>query len=238
MKRAIVIGATSGIGWQLAFMLAAEGYTVGITGRRAELLEELKAEHPQSFITSSFDLTDIETINTHLDNLIDRLGGLDLFILSSGIGFINEPLEYNIEKQTIDLNVAAFTAVADWAFNFFQKQGYGHFAAITSIAGLRGSRQSPAYGASKAFQINYLQALNQKASNLKMPVYITDIRPGFVNTEMAKGEGRFWVAPVEEAAKQILAAVNKKRSVVYITKRWRLIAIIIKILPKFIYNKL
>ncbi len=238
MKRAIVIGATSGIGRSLALMLANDGYLIGITGRRSELLGQLKAKHPESFIVSKFDLSDAEETGKQLDSLKTQLGGLDLLILSSGNGFINETLNYTLDKQTIDLNVAGFTAVANWAFNVFKQQGQGHFAAITSIAGLRGSKQAPAYGASKAYQINYLQALAQKAVSLKLPIYVTDIRPGFVDTAMAKGDGLFWVAPVDKAARQIVSAIKNKRSVVYITKRWRLIAIFMKLLPNIIYNKL
>ena len=238
MKKAIVIGATSGIGKSLALALANDNYTVGITARRLGLLEELKAQYPDKFITSEFDLTDIESAIIFLDKLVLKIGTIDLLILSSGNGQLNDKLDFAIEKQTIDLNVAAFTAVADWAFKLFQNQGSGHLVAITSIAGLRGSRQSPAYGASKAYQISYLQSLKQKATNLKLPIHITDIRPGFVDTAMAKGEGMFWVAPVDKAAKQMIKAIYHKRQIVYITKRWRLIAVMLKVLPDFIYNKL
>ena len=238
MKKAIVIGATSGIGRSVALRLINQGYKVAVTGRKAELLNELKTLHPDSVVISAFDLT--HTVNTIecLNEFIVKMGGVDLLIMSSGVGYVNEELIFELEQQTLDLNVKGFTAVADWAFNLFRQQGYGHFANISSIAGLRGSKQSLSYGASKAYQINYLQALKQKATSLKLPIYITDICPGFVDTAMAKGEGLFWVAPADKAAKQIIRAINNKKQVVYITKRWRLIAIILKLLPNFIYNRL
>lgn len=230
MKKAIVIGATSGIGRGLAKMLADNGWTVGITGRRAELLEELKKEKPESFITKQFDVTDLTETEAKLQELVEELGGLDLLFLSSGNGNINGRLIFDIEKETIDVNVTAFTFIADWAYRFFEKQKFGHFAAITSIAGLMGDDIAPSYSATKAFQINYLEGLRKKAAKSKKPIIITDIRPGFVDTAMAKGEGLFWVAPVNKAVKQIYKALLSKKKVAYITKRWRLIGIILKFL--------
>ena len=238
MKKAIVVGASSGIGYQLAVLLAQNGYKVGITGRRDELLLNLQATNPQQFVVSAFDVTDIAVVPQKLKQLTDELGGLDLMVLSSGTGKINPELDTKVEQDINALNVAGFTAVADWAFNFFQKQAFGQFAAITSIAGIRGSRQAPAYFASKAYQINYLEGLRQKAKKTKLPIYITDIRPGFVDTAMAAGENLFWVASVEKAAKQIYAAIENRRDVVYITKRWRIVGFLFWILPKFIHKRL
>ncbi|WP_428329203.1 SDR family NAD(P)-dependent oxidoreductase [Mucilaginibacter sp.] len=238
MKRAIVVGATSGIGRQLAITLAANGYKVGITGRREGLLIKLQATRPDSFIVSAFDITDIDAVPQKLRQLTDELGGLDLLVLSSGTGKINPVLDTVIENQINSLNVSGFTAVANWTFNLFQKQGWGHFAAITSIAGIRGSRQAPAYFASKAYQIHYLESLRQKATNLKLPIYVTDIRPGFVDTDMAAGENLFWVASVEKATSQIYSALQNKRDVVYITKRWRIIAFLFRLIPKALHKRM
>lgn len=151
MKKAIIVGASSGIGRQVAILLAQNGYKVGITGRRDQLLLNLQATDPDKFIVSVFDVTDINNIPQQLKRLTEDLGGLDLLMLSSGTGKINPALDAAIEQQTNNLNVSGFTAIADWGFNFFHEQKYGHFAAITSIAGLRGSRQAPAYFASKAY---------------------------------------------------------------------------------------
>ena len=238
MRKAIIIGATSGIGRQLAIILAQNNYKAGITGRREELLQELKELHPDNFIVSAFDVTNTAKIREYLNSLVEELGGLDLLILSSGTGKINPELDPGIEKYTNEVNIAGFTAVADWAFSFFTKQAFGHFAAITSIAAIRGSRFAPAYNASKAYQVNYLEGLRQKATQLKRPIYITDIRPGFVDTAMVAGDNLFWVAPVEKASTQIFRAIENKRSVVYITRRWRLVAFVLRMLPGWIYKKL
>jgi len=238
MKKAIIIGASSGIGKGLAKLLADKGFKVGITGRRTEFLENLKSENPDSCFIKAFDVKDTNVTVKELEELATELGGLDLLIFSSGTGDINENLEFEIEKRTIDTNVIGFTCIADWAFHYFEKQRSGHLVTISSVGGLRGSRQAPSYNATKAYQINYLEGLRQKASKLKQPIFLTDIRPGFVDTEMAKGDGLFWVMPVEKVVRQIYKAIKSKKKVAYVTKRWRLIAVILKRIPSVIYDKM
>ena len=238
MKKAIIIGATSGIGKGLAKILADNNYKVGLTGRRIELLNELKNENPNSYFIKSFDVTDTKIVIEKLEELTTELGGLDLLILSSGTGDLNENLDFEIEKRTIDTNIHGFTCVMDWTFNHFEKQKFGHLVAISSVGGLRGSRQGPAYNATKAYQINYIEALRQKAKFLKYPITVTDIRPGFVDTDMAKGDGQFWVSTVDKATLQIFEAIKKKKNIVYVTKRWWLIGTILKRIPRQIYDRM
>ncbi|MEI8273312.1 MAG: SDR family NAD(P)-dependent oxidoreductase [Paludibacter sp.] len=238
MKNAIIIGASSGIGKELGRILVGEGYKVGITGRRTELLENLKSENPASYFIKTFDVNDTKVTEKKLEELCYELGGLDLLILSSGMGDINDKLDFEIEIRTIETNVIGWTFISDWAFNYFEKQKHGHLTAISSIAGLRGSRQSTSYNATKAYQINYLEGLRQKAARLKEPIFITDIRPGLVNTEMAKGDGLFWVMPVDKTALQIYKAIKKKKKIAYVTKRWKLIAAILKRIPGLIYDRI
>jgi len=238
MNKAIIIGATSGIGKGLAEKLADNNFNVGITGRRTELLNELKLQKPNSFVDSSFDITDTKNIVKKLDKLVVELGGLDLLIISSGTGDLNEKLDFEIEKRTVETNVIGFTCVANWAFNYFESQKSGHLVAISSVGGLRGNRQAPAYNATKAYQINYLEGLRQKATKLKYPIFVTDIRPGFIDTAMAKGEGQFWVATVDKATRQIFDAIKNKKKIAYITKRWRIIGSILKRIPRQIYDRM
>lgn len=238
MKKIIILGATSGIGKELAKIYVQHNYKVGITGRRKELLEELKAENPELFFSKVIDITQTDSLPFLLDELVLELGGLDIFILCSDTGDLNNELDFDIEKRTIDTNVTGFTCTADWAFNYFEKQKTGHFAAISSVGGIRGSRQCPSYNASKAYQITYLEALRQKAKKTGFPIFVTDIRPGFVNTDMAKGEGLFWITPVQKAAQQIFKAINTKKRIEYVSKRWGLIAWFLKILPGRLYEKL
>ena len=238
MKKAIIIGATSGIGKGLAEILVDNNYRVGITGRRTELLDKLKSQNQTSYYTRSFDITDTKIIVENLDALITELGGLDLLIISSGTGDLNEKLDFEIEKRTIETNVTGFTCIANWTFNYFENQKSGHLVAISSVGGLRGSRIAPAYNATKAYQINYLEGLRQKAKKLNELIFVTDVRPGFVDTDMAKGEGQFWVATVDKATQQIFDAIKQKKKIVYVTKRWRLISEILKRIPRTIYDRM
>jgi short-subunit dehydrogenase len=238
MKKAIVLGASSGIGREIALLLAAEGYSVGITGRRFEMLTELSSKNQEVFIPQQMDISFLEDTVNLLNELVSKLGGMDLLVLSSGTGDINEMLNFDIEKRTIDTNVKGFTNIVDWAYQFFKNQNSGHLVAITSIAGLRGNGSAPAYNATKAFQINYLEGLRQKVHKQKIPIIITDIRPVFVDTDMAKGDGKFWVSTIEKASRQIVKAIHRKKKVVYVTKRWRIIALILRVLPRFIYDRM
>lgn len=234
----MVIGASSGIGRGIAEQLLAAGEFVVLCARREALLEEIHAKYPESSSLELLDVNDTGIVEIVLQKIFSNPEQVDLVILSSGTGEFNTELDFETEKRTIDTNVSGFTAVADCVFNLFQKQGSGHFAAITSIAGLRGGSGSPAYNASKAYQINYLEALQIKATRLKFPVFVTDIRPGFVDTAMAQGEGQFWVVPVAKASAQIIKAIRKRRKVVYISRRWGLIAFLMKRLPFGLYSRL
>lgn len=234
-KKALVIGATSGIGKGLAQVLVKNNYLVGITGRRAALLDDLKNEKPDSYFTQVLDVFKTDDIEKSLNVLSDKLGSIDLIIVSSGYGEINKELSLEIEQNTILTNVIGFNWVVNWSIKLFEDQGYGHLVGISSIAGLRGNKFAPAYNASKAYQINYLEGLRQKTRTKN--ITITDIRPGFVNTDMAKGDGLFWVATVDKAVNQMYNAIVRKKKVVYVTKRWRLIAIILKIAPRWLYDR-
>lgn len=225
------------MGKELALLLAADYDKVGITGRREGNLTAVSDAAPEKIEVSVFDaVSDVR--NECLSELMDRIGDVELVVICSGNGFINEALDYGPEEDTIALNVAAFTRMAVFVYDYFRKRGTGHLAAVTSVMGLRGSRTAPAYAATKAFQINYLEGLRQKSVKEKNGITVTDIRPGSVRTDMMKGEGHFWISGPEQAAACIYRAVRKKKAVQYVTPRWGLIGFVLKILPKGIYGKM
>lgn len=164
-----------------------------------------------------------------LDELIEEMKGVDLIVISAGVGFINPELEWPKENDTIAVNVTGFTAMANVAMKSFISQKTGHLVGISSIAALTCDHEAPSYSASKAFMSNYLEGLRKKVKKLKLPITITDIKPGFVDTAMAQGENLFWVSSPQKAAKQIFRVINKRKNHAYITKRWRLIAWLLKI---------
>lgn len=233
----IIIGATSGIGRGLAELYASKNITVGITGRRIELLEEIKNSNPKLFYIKCFDLQNTGSVEHNLNELAEEMQGLDILIISSGTGEVNENLSFDVENNILKTNINGFTCAADWGYNYFKKQGFGQIVGITSVAGLRGSRFATAYGATKSFQMKYLESLRQKSFHTKSNIIVTDIRPGFVDTAMAKSEHKFWVATVAKASKQIYKAISKKKDIAYVTKRWRYVAIIFRLIPNFIYKK-
>ncbi len=167
-----------------------------------------------------------------------KLGCIDLAIVCSGTGDLNPLLDYVIERPTIDTNVTGWTFVIDTLYRIFEQQGHGHLVAITSAGGLRGEPMAPAYSATKAYQINYMEALRKKAFKTGGKITVTDIRPGLVDTAMAKGEGLFWVMPVEKVAHQIRIAICRGKSKAYVTKRWHVLASINKNLPFFLYKRI
>lgn len=237
MKKIIIIGATSGIGKELAIQYCKAGNIVGITGRRTELLNELQLQFPNQIFTEAFDVTGTENRN-HLESLLSKTGGMDIFIYNSGTADISKNLNWELDKQITQTNVNGFIELTNYAFNYFQKQGHGQIAGISSVASNRGNSWAPAYSASKAFMSNYLEGIHIKAGRMKLNLAVTDIQPGFVDTPMAKGDGVFWKATVPKAATQIIAAINKRKKKAYITKRWVLFAWIMKLAPDFLYKRM
>ncbi len=237
-RSAVVIGASSGIGAAVAVELARRGYIVGIAARRADALREVAAQHPGITATIRLDLHDVSDSRTAASDLIAKVGGADVFIISAGTGSENPALEWGPEADTIAVNVTGFAAMATLALEHFVKRGRGHLVGISSIAAIRGHGNAPSYGASKAFVSSYLRALRHKCAKQRLPVYVTEIQPGFVATAMAKGDGLFWVAPVDVAADQIVTAIESRRAHAYVTKRWQFMAAILRLVPEWIYNRL
>jgi short-subunit dehydrogenase len=238
MKRAIIIGASSGIGKDLAIILAEHGYEVGLMARRVDKLEALQKDIPTKTHIGHIDIASPAEAIEKTQEMIDKMGGLDLMVLNAGIGFLNPELDLAKEIETINVNVQGFSALAGLSYKYFAKQGHGHIVGISSIGALRGNHHAPAYNASKAFISNYLEGLRKKAFSEKIPITVTDIKPGFVDTDMAKGEGKFWVASPKKAAEQIFSAIKAKKKHAYITHRWRLIGWLLKLMPDWLYFKI
>ena len=234
----LIIGATSGIGRALFEKFVSEGNYLGIVGRRTNLLDELQLQHPYNTFVFAADITKQDEIEQAIHTLCEKLGNIEIAIVCSGTGELNPSLDYPLEHPTMETNVKGWTFVIDMIYHIFEKQGYGHLVAITSIGGLRGEPMAPAYSATKAYQINYMEALRKKAFKSGGHITVTDIRPGLVDTAMAKGEGLFWVMPVDKVGDQIYAAIRRKKSKVYVTKRWHVLGIINKNLPFFLYRLL
>ena len=234
----VIIGATSCIGKALFERYANENNRIGIIGRRAHLLDKLYQKYPSKTIPAKADITNLVEIEQTINTLHKELEHIDIAIVCSGVGDINTTLDNAVERPTIDTNVVGWTFVIDMLYLIFEQQDYGHLVAITSGGGLRGEPMAPAYNATKAYQINYMEALRKKTFKNGGHIVVTDIRPGLVDTAMAKGQGLFWVMPVEKVTSQIISAIRKKKSQAYVTKRWHVLAIINKYLPYCLYKRM
>ena len=237
VKRIIIMGATSGIGAEVARLYIEAGHVVGLAGRRFDCLTALQALAPERVHVKSIDINAADAPERLLQ-LIDECGGMDLYLHSSGIGHNNPLLDPVAELDTVTTNALGFTRAMTMAFNFFIRQGYGHLAAITSIAGTRGLGSAPAYSATKRFQTTYLSALAQQACFRHCRLAITDIRPGFVRTPFIEG-GRYPLQmDVHPVARAICRALRRRRRSLVIDWRYALLVALWRLIPRWLWERL
>lgn len=236
-QKAIVIGASSGIGRGVAQQLVADGYKVGIMARREQLLADLATETPDAYYPQYLDVAAIDTIEERLKALVERMNGMDLIVISSGIIPKEKTYASHIEDYALRCNVIGFSILLNWSYQYFQQQGKGHIVALSSVAGARGWRTSTQYNASKAFQINYLEGLRIRAKYENLNVQITDIRPGYVQTDIMGSSYTFWVVQVKDVVPSIIRAIRKKKNIAYVPARWRCIYHLYRIIPTWILQK-
>ena len=244
-RRALVVGASSGIGAALVRQLAQEGYRVAALARRAEALEALREElapvaesRGGAILVRAHDVADVDAVPALFEELVRVLGGLDLVVYAAGIMPSVEPDEYDTAKDLdiLRVNVAGCAAWCNPTAHLFQTQRSGTLVGISSIAGDRGRKGNPMYCTSKAAMNTYLEALRNRLA--AFGVHVCTIRPGYVDTRMTQGmEGLFWVISPEEAARQILAAARNRVNTRYVPMRWNLVGLVLKSIPSFLFRK-
>lgn len=239
MKKAIIIGASSGMGKEVSKLLLADGWQIGIGARRTDALEELKQIKPEAVVTAAIDVM-AEDAPQRLEQLIADNGGMDLFFLASGIGKQNPNLDSEIELRTVATNGMGFTRMVDTAFNWFAANGSkGQIAVISSIAGVKGLGMAPSYSATKAFQNTYIEALNQLAHMRYLDISFTDIRSGFVKTDLLNdGKNYPLLMDKTKVAKKIINAIYHKRSVQIIDWRYRILVFFWRLIPRWLWVRL
>jgi len=238
MKRVIIIGASSGMGQEVARLLLDEGCMLGVAARREDRLEALKQLAPDRVEVQSIDVT-ADDAAVRLRSLIDRMGGMDLFFYASGIGKQNRTLTPDIELNTMNTNAMGFTRMIGEAYRYFAERGEGHIAAITSIAGTKGLGPAPSYSATKALQNVYLQALEQQAIARGLNIRFTDIRPGFVDTDLLSGDFRYpMMLKPEKVARQIVRAIHHKRHIKVIDWRYAILTSLWRRIPRPLWRLL
>lgn len=238
MKRAVIIGASSGMGYELSRLLLAQGYTLGVAARREDRLLALKQEAPDRVEVATIDVTD-DNAPVRLRELINRLGGMDLYFHVSGIGKQNRTLTEDIELNTVNTNGMGFTRMIGEAYRYFAEHGKGHIAALTSIAGTKGLGPAPSYSATKAMQNVYLQALEQQAHSRGLDIRFTDIRPGFVDTDLLKGDFHYpMMLKPQAVARDIVKAIQNKRHVKVIDWKYAILTAMWRRVPRYIWRNI
>ena len=238
MPNVVIIGASSGMGLEVAKLLLAEGHTLGVAARRNDRLQALKQLAPDRVVTATIDVT-ADDAASRLRALIDELGAMDLFFYASGIGKQNRELAPDIELDTVNTNGMGFTRMIGEAYRYFAERGKGHIAAITSIAGTKGLGPAPSYSATKAMQNTYLQALEQQANARGLKIRFTDIRPGFVDTDLLAGDFHYpMMLKPDKVARQIVRAIHNKRHVVVIDWKYVILTALWRRLPRPLWRHL
>ncbi len=228
-KKAIVIGASSGIGLEVARLLQQKGWQVGVAARR---VDQLRAFDTRARI----DIND-EAAADELLSLIEALGGMDLYFHASGIGHQNRDLEADIELSTMQTNAVGFSRMVGAAFRYLASHGGGHIAVISSIAGTKGLGPAPAYSATKALQNTYIQALEQLANVRQLSIRFTDLRPGFVDTDLLNDGNRYpLLLNKEKVAQAMVRAIERGDHIRVIDYRWRLITAFWRRIPRWLWR--
>lgn len=238
MRKAIVVGASSGMGNEVARLLLNDGWKVGLAARRMEPLEALAKEYSGNVFVKKIDVT-ADDAGRLLQELIDEMGGMELYFHAAGVGWQNHTLQEDKEINTMTTNGMGFIRMAGVAYRYFAEKGGGHIAVISSIAGTKGLGAAPAYSATKAFQNVYIQALEQQANMRHLNIRFTDIRPGFVRTALLNDGTRYpLLMNPKKVAREIVTSIYKHRHVRVIDWRYRILTFLWRLLPNSLWRRL
>ena len=237
MKRIVIVGATSGIGMESAKLFLQNGYIVGLAGRREENLLSLQKEYPKTAFIKKIDVVAPEAPQL-LSELIDDMGGMDIYLHVSGIGFQNKELQPQIEIDTVKTNCLGMTQMVVKAYDYFSKNGGGQIAVVSSIAGTKGLGVAPSYSATKRFNNIYLQCLAQLSRMRGDKISFIDIRPGFVETALLRNANYPMKMQAPYAAKKLYKAVVNKKRVAIIDWKYSILVAFWQLIPNFIWERL
>lgn len=240
LSRVVIVGASSGMGEAMARELAQAGADVAIVARRESELTRLAGEYPGKLRPYVHDVGNVDEVPALFQQIERELGPVDGLIYAAGVMPKIEEGEYAFEKDRamITVNLLGAMAWMNQAAARFEAARSGTILGISSIAGERGRRGNPAYCTSKAALSTYLESLRNRCS--RYGVNVVTIKPGFVDTAMTRGmKGLFWLISAEKAAKLSLALARKGTSgSAFVPSRWALVALIVRLLPSFIFRKL
>jgi len=242
-KRILIIGATSAIAEAAARQWAARGDALFLVGRKRQKLDDIAADLKVRGAANAgvfeMDATDAAMHPSMLEAAVTALGGLDVALIAHGTLPDQKACEASVAMMLaeIDNNGLSVVALCTLLGNHFEAQGSGSIAVISSVAGDRGRQSNYVYGAAKGMVTRYLQGLRNRLA--KKNVQVLTIKPGFVDTPMtaAFSKGALWAQP-GDVARGIVAAIDKGRDEVYLPGFWRLIMLVIRHIPEFVFKKL
>lgn len=235
-KRIVVVGATSGIGLDVARLFISRGWFVGVAGRNTQMLDALKQENPSQVYTAVIDITHSDAPE-RMSHLIEEMSGMDVYFHSSGIGYNNPQLDETKELDTLRTNGEGFTRMIGAAYRYFRLRKKGQIVAISSVAATRGMGSAPAYSATKRFQMHYLQSIRQLATTDSLHLTVTEIRPGFVDTPLLR-DGKYpMLMESKIVAQAIVKAVIRRKRLLTFDWRYRLLVAFWRMIPVRIWEK-
>lgn len=235
-RKIVIVGATSGIGQALALDYLSRGNTVGITGRRTESLEETKAKYPETCFCRTMDVQEESSLE-QFESLIEEMGGMDVMIYCAGAGTQNPLLDMDTEMVAVRTNVDGFMRIVISSFNYFREKKSGHIVDISSIAGIRPLRHSPAYSATKKYQAHYMSCLTQKSNHDKLHIKFTTVFPGWIKTGMLKHDYPI-VTSLNKGTRLIARAIDKRKRRAFVPGGWWFAVALWSIIPNAIYERL
>ncbi|MEV0287982.1 SDR family NAD(P)-dependent oxidoreductase [Kribbella sp. NPDC050820] len=216
-RRTWIVGASSGIGAALAGELADRGARVAVSARRAEKLAEVAGGR---MAVVPVDITDGEAVRSAAERVVEELGGLDIVVLSAGYWKQMDDFDAESFQRHLDVNLSGLAHCLDAVIPRLRAARAGLIVGIASVAGYRGLPGAEAYGATKAAQINLLEAL--RAGLRRDGILVTTVCPGFVDTEMTRSN-RFpmpFIISPQRAAQEIADGLERRRT--RITFPWQM----------------
>ena len=241
-KKAIVVGASSGIGEAIATQLAHEGTHVALIARRQDALERVQEHILQRGGKASVfphDVTQFDEASTLFNRIVTELNGLDLVIYVAGVMPSIAEHEYAFEKDRfmIDVNLLGAMAWLNPAAAYMEAARDGVLVGISSVAGERGRRQNPGYCTSKAALTTYLESLRNRLH--RYGVNVVTVKPGFVATRMTEGlEKTPFITTPQDVARRSIHTARRGAKTIYTKRIWALVMAVIRWIPSFIFRKL
>ncbi|MGO1950394.1 MAG: SDR family oxidoreductase [Mycobacteriaceae bacterium] len=251
---ALITGASSGLGAELARQSAALGHDLALCARRTDRLEELSAEitasHPQVTVrTYALDVTDADAVREVFQAAHrDAADGLDRIVVNAGLGKGRKIGSGKPEanRETATTNALGALAQAEAAMEIFRGAGggggAGHLVLMSSVTAIRGNRKAmTTYGASKAFVANLGEGIQSELIAAGIPIDVTVILPGYIESEMtARNEqGTPLMVDTETGVRSILASIEARKRRAYAPGwPWRLVSPALRVLPLKVIAKL